>query len=482
MDLQNKIMLITYADTLGTNIKDLNYVVDTYYKNAINGIHVLPFFPSSADRGFAPICYDEVEKSFGTISDIKHLGEDYSLMYDFMVNHISKQSTFFKDFLEKKDDSLYKDLFIRYKEFWDNSEPTTQQIDAIYKRKPVAPCIEVEFKDSTKEKIWCTFSTEQVDLNVNSEIGKKFIKDSLISMCENGASIIRLDAFAYAIKKQGTSCFFIEPQMWDLLYEIQNIVKPYGVEILPEIHEHYSIQFKISEKGFWIYDFALPMLVLHGLYSGRADRLKHWIDISPKKQFTTLDTHDGIGVVDVRDLLTDEEIEQTKECMFTKGANVKKIYNTELYNNLDIYQINCTYFSALGNREDSYLLARAIQFFAKGIPMVYYVGLLAGENDIELMETTKNGRDINRHYYSLNEIELLQDQNIVTDIKELMIFRNNHKAFNIEGNCETEVFDTSILIIKRSFENHIAILEADMKNHTFKITYTDNDFNLKSYK
>ena len=178
-------------------------------------------------------------------------------------------------------------------------------------------------------------------------------------MCQNGASVIRLDAFAYAIKKPDTSCFFIEPDIWELLYAIEDIVKSYGVDILPEIHEHYSIQMKIAEKGFWVYDFALPMLLLHALYSGRGDRLKHWLDICPRHQFTTLDTHDGIGVVDVADLLSEEEIEQTREALFTKGANVKKVYNTAAYNNLDIYQINCTYYSALGNNDDAYLLARA---------------------------------------------------------------------------------------------------------------------------
>lgn len=100
--------------------------------------------------------------------------------------------------------------------------------------------------------------------------------------------------------------------------------------------------------------------------------------MSPKHQFTTLDTHDGIGIVDVKDLMPDEEIDRTKEMMFSEGANVKKIYNTAAYNNLDIYQVNTTYYSALGNQDDAYLLARAIQFFAPGIPQVYYVGMLAG--------------------------------------------------------------------------------------------------------
>ncbi len=467
--LKNEIMLITYADSLGENLTDLKDILDKYYSDAIGGVHILPFFPSSGDRGFAPMRYDVVDKDFGTMEDVKEISKDQYLMYDFMVNHISRQSEFFKDFEAKKDESKYSDFFIRYKDFWENGEPTEKQVDAIYKRKPRAPYYEVEFKDGTKEKVWCTFAEEQIDLNMDSKAAREFIKETLISMCKNGASIIRLDAFAYAIKKPGTSCFFIEPEMWDLLYEIQDIVSEYGVDILPEIHEHYTIQHKISQKGFWIYDFALPVLALHALYSGKGENLKRWLDMSPMRQFTTLDTHDGIGIVDVKDLMTDEEIDQTKEAMFTKGANVKKIYNTAAYNNLDIYQVNCTYYSALGNNDKAYLLARAIQFFAPGIPQVYYVGMLAGENDIKLMEETKNGRDINRHYYSKEEIKKnFEDRKIVNDIRDLMKLRNSNAAFGLSGECITEVNGNEFTIIRTCGE-HKAILKANLKTHDFTI-------------
>lgn len=120
---------------------------------------------------------------------------------------------------------------------------------------------------------------------------------------------------------------------------------------------------KIAKEDYYVYDFALPMLLINALYYGQTQYLKHWFEICPRKQFTTLDTHDGIGVVDVKDLLPDEEIGRTKEDIFKFGANVKKIYNTAAYNNLDIYQVNCSYYSALGDEDDAYLLARAVQFF-----------------------------------------------------------------------------------------------------------------------
>lgn len=223
---------------------------------------------------------------------------------------------------------------------------------------------------------------------------------------------------------------------------------------------------KIAEKGFWVYDFALPMLVLHALYTHRGDRLKHWLDICPRKQMTTLDTHDGIGVVDVVDLLSPEEIEETKELLYSKGANVKKKYSSEEYNNLDIYQINCSYYSALGNNDDAYLLARAIQFFAPGIPQVYYVGMLAGENDLELLERTKEGRNINRHYYTAEEVDENFKRPVVEKLRDLMVFRNTFPAFDGECICEC---DGDKLTITRKGSQATAVLKANLTTYEFEI-------------
>lgn len=468
MKIQNKIMLITYADSMGKNIKELHGVLDKHYKKAVGGVHILPFFPSSADRGFAPMRYDVVDERFGTFSDIEKMGEEYYLMFDFMVNHISASSEYFKDFLLKKDNSEYKDMFIRYKYFWENGEPTPEETDIIYKRKPRAPYIEAEFADGTTEKVWCTFCEEQIDLDITKEKTKKFIVDTIREMCRRGASIIRLDAFAYAVKKAGTSCFFIEPDIWELLYDIEKIACEGGAEILPEIHEHYTIPMKIADKGFWIYDFALPVLTLHALYNHTGEYLKNWLLKCPMKQFTTLDTHDGIGIVDVKDLLPDTEIEKVKDQMYSKGANVKMIYSSEAYNNLDIYQVNTTYYSALGDNDSAYLLARAIQFFAPGIPQVYYVGMLAGSNDIELMERTKNGRDINRHYYTAEDVEKEQSRPVVRKLKELMELRNSHPAFGLEGSISVET-EGDKLVITRSCCGQSITLDADLTTYNFEI-------------
>ena len=470
--LENKCMLITYSDSMGNNLKDLYQVLDRYFKDAVGGVHILPFFPSSGDRGFAPMDYHKVDEAFGDWSDVEKLADDYYLMFDYMINHISAHSAYYKDFLEKKDASEYADLFIRYKDFWENGEPTEEQVDAIYKRKPRAPYVEAHFADGTTEKVWCTFDEEQIDINCKSKTAKKLIKDNLKTLCEHGAAMIRLDAFAYATKKAGTSCFFIEPDVWEFMEECEQIVVPYGVTLLPEIHEHYTMQERIAKKDYYVYDFALPMLLIHALYYGQTQYLKHWLSICPRKQFTTLDTHDGIGVVDVKDLLPDEEIEKTKEDIFKFGANVKKIYNTAAYNNLDIYQVNCSYYSALGDDDASYLLARAVQFFAPGIPQVYYVGLLAGKNDLELLEKTKVGRNINRHYYSLDEIEQEVKRPVVKELLALMKFRNTHPAF--DGSFELEECADGKLVIVRRNGSDWARLDADFVKKTFEVTYSEN--------
>lgn len=464
-------MLITYPNCMGNNLKDLNYVMKNYIGSAVGSIHILPFYKSSADRGFAPIGYDEVDSSFGTWDDIHDLSKKYSLMFDYMINHVSRQSLYFQDFLKNKEDSPYAKLFIRYKDFWKNGEPTIQQVDKIYKRKEKAPYTIAKFADGTEEKVWCTFGEEQIDLNVETDEGYNFMKNNLRLLAHHGASIIRLDAFAYTVKRPDTNCFFVEPEIWDLLHTCKEICNKENAEILPEIHEHYTIQKKLEKKGYYVYDFALPMLLLNAIYFGETRYLANWLKICPRKQFTTLDTHDGIGIVDVKDLLPDSEIENTKKYLFKYGANVKRVYNTAAYNNLDVYQINCTYYSALGDDDASYLLARAVQFFTPGIPQIYYVGLLAGKNDIEFLEKTKEGRNINRHYYSIGDVKKETQRDVVKKLLKLMNFRNQYPAF--EGKFSID--DSIPHCLKLCWENgeYKTKLHADFLNKKFSISYWD---------
>lgn len=317
-----------------------------------------------------------------------------------------------------------------------------------------------------------TFGEEQIDINVKSKAANQFFKDTLIDMVKHGADMIRLDAFAYAVKKVGTNDFFVEPEIWDILNKVQDILAPCKAIILPEIHEHYTIPQEISAHNFFIYDFTLPMTTLYTLYSGKTNRLAHWLKISPMKQFATLDTHDGIGVVDAKDILTDDEIDYASNELYKVGANVKRKYSSAEYHNLDIYQINSTYYSALGDDDKAYLLARAFQIFAPGIPMIHYVGLLAGTNDLELLEKTKEGRNINRHYYTKEEVAQEVQRPVVKNLLDLLSWRNKFAAFDLDGSIEVETpSDTTIKITRKDKDGkNVAVLDADAAKKTFTIT------------
>ncbi|GMM19743.1 sucrose phosphorylase [Lactobacillus amylovorus subsp. amylovorus] len=479
MPITNKVMLITYPDSLGKNIEELRDVLKNDLKGAVGGIHLLPFFPSTGDRGFAPTDYTKVDPKFGDWSDVEKLGQEYYLMFDFMINHISRHSKYYEDFQQKRDKSKYADLFLSWDKFWPKGRPTKADVDLIYKRKDKAPYQEITFADGSKEKLWNTFGPEQIDLDVRKKVTQEFIKQTLNQLIEHGADIIRLDAFAYAVKKLDTNDFFVEPEIWDLLAQVRDDIAAKGAMILPEIHEHYSMPFKIAKHGYFIYDFALPMVTLYSLYSGKSERLAHWLKMCPMKQFTTLDTHDGIGVVDARDILTPEEVKYTSQELYKVGANVKKKYSSAEYHNLDIYQINTTFYSALGDDDKKYFMARLLQVFAPGIPQIYYVGMLAGKNDIKLLEETKEGRNINRHYYTREEVAEEVKRPVVASLLKLFTFRNTEAAFDLEGNIEVETpSENEIRIVRMNKDQtHKAELKANLKTLDYQVLADGKEIN-----
>ena len=471
MIIKNKIHLITYPDSLGKNLPELHYVLRKYLRKAIKGVHLLPFYPSSSDRGFAPLTYNEVDPAFGTWEDVEKIGQDFDLVIDFMVNHISRQSVFFQDYIEKGQASEYADMFLSFNKLHPKGWIEDEDLKKVYTRKPRPPYMVLERADGSLEKIWCTFDYEQIDLDYTSPKTREVMREFLIRLVRSRPKVIRLDAIGYTTVEIGTNCFFLEPQIWKILDWCNDFADAFDTEILPEVHEHYSYQLKLAEKGYRVYDFSLPLLVLHALYNHTNTYLSHWLTICPRKQMTTLDTHDGIGIVDVIDLLPQKEIDNTIEQLYEKGSNVKKSYSSSQYHNLDIYQVNCTYYSALGCNDDAYLAARTIQFFAPGIPQVYYVGLLAGENDIELLEKTQLGRNINRHNYTLEEVRQEIKKPVVQRLLTLMEFRNSYPAFS--GEFKILESDKNQLFLEWQHKKHKATARVDLKNYKSQITYSD---------
>lgn len=471
MGLRNRIQLITYPDSLGGSLAEVHYALKKFFSKAVGGVHILPFYPSSSDRGFAPMTYDSVDPSFGTWKDIEKIGRDFDLVIDFVVNHISRQSKYFQDYLEKGLKSEYADMFLSFDKLSPKGHIKEKELKKVYTRKPRPPYQVIERPDGTREKIWCTFDYEQIDLDYNSPKTREVMRKYLIRLARSRPKMIRLDAIAYTTIEIGTRCFFNEPRIWELLDWFDDYASAFDTEILPEVHGHFSYQFKLYEKGYWCYDFALPMLVLHALYTHNSRRLKSWMKKCPRKQVTTLDTHDGIGVVDVAELLNPEEIEHTIEQLYKRGSNLKKSYSGSEYQNLDVYQVNCTYYSALGCNDDAYIVARVIQFFTPGIPQVYYVGLLAGKNDIELVERTKLGRNINRHNYSLKEIRKDIQKPVVQRLLRLMEFRNSYPAFN--GDFNLIKSSSQKIHVEWNYKKYHVTADIDVKKYTAQITYSD---------
>lgn len=474
--VENKIMLITYANTMGKDLKELEQVLDEKFKDVIGGLHILPFFPSSGDRGFAVINYDIVEPEFGTWEDIDRLSEKYYMMADFMLNHVSIRCEEFKDYMENGENSPYRDMFIHWEEFWPEGEPTQADMDALYRRKPGGPYMEFTRKDGQKVKLWNTFFEEQIDIDPYTKATQDYYQRNLGRLAAH-VPLIRFDAFAYASKRPGSSCFFVEPEIWEVLDIGMKPLEDAGTQMLPEIHENYKIQLKMAEKDYWVYDFALPMLLLHGLKTGRCDRLIHWLNICPRKQFTTLDTHDGIGVVDVVDLLTDDEIDLVREDVdditrpaqqYIKLPSMIKTSGKKAQR----YQLGSTYYSALRCDDDAYLLARIVQFYTPGIPQVYYVGLLAGENDIEGLKHDSDPRSINRHTYTLKEIDEAVQKPLCKKLYEIMRFRNSYPAFDGDITVGDDKNDGTLSITWEK-EAYRTTLQADFRTKKYTISYID---------
>lgn len=468
--IENKTMLITYADTMGGNLQQLDRVLDECFSGAFGGVHVLPFFPSSGDRGFAVICYDSVDPKFGSWNDIDRLAGKYYLMADFMLNHVSIRCAEFQDYMKNGDASPYKNMFIHWETFWPNGEPTDDELNALYRRKADGPYLSFVREDGREVRLWNTFFQEQVDIDPNAEPTREYYRRNLRLLASH-VPLIRFDAFAYASKRPGSSCFFVEPEIWDVLEAGMKPLRETGTEMLPEIHEKYTIQMKMAEKGHWVYDFALPMLLLHGLHFGRTDRLVHWLEICPRKQFTTLDTHDGIGLVDVEGLLSDEEIDATQELVDRLTAEVKlhRPFSSVVRvpgKPVQRYQMMTTYYSALGCDDRAYLLARTVQLFTPGIPQIYYVGLLAGKNDMEGLKNDPDIRTVNRHSYTREEIAAAVRRPVVRDFIKLLRFRNACAAFD----GEIAVTGTgSKLSIMWTNADAAAILEADFAGRNFRV-------------
>ena len=429
--------LLTYPDSLGGDLRALSSLLDGPLDGLFRGVHILPPFPSSGDRGFAPVTYREIEPRFGTWEDIRRIGARHDVLLDVMINHISRQSPEFQDFQRFGRRSPYADLFITLDKVW-TGDPPAGDVARIFLRKPDAPFSTVTIEETGEaERIWTSFGSadwsEQIDLDVTSDATRALVSGWLRFFAGQGVRMVRLDAVGYVIKKPGTSCFMVEPEIYEFLDWITSVADSLGLVVLPEVHDRYRTHQRLADRGFWTYDFVLPGLVLGALETGKARRLAAHLSQSPNRQFTTLDCHDGIPVrPDLDGILQPPEMFQLAQRIQNRGGNVNRMLSDIHAAGVDVHQLNCTYYSALGGDDERYVAARAIQLFAKGVPQIYYVGLLAGENDAEAVLSTGDGRAINRHDYTIDQVNAAMRRPVVRRLLELVRLRNTHPAFDGE--------------------------------------------------
>lgn len=487
MPVKNQVQLISYPDSLGGNLKQLNHVLNTYFPNTFKGgIHILPPFPSSGDRGFAPLTYLDIEPSFGTWEDIRNIGEKHDVLVDIMVNHISQQSHYFQDFLQRGRASEYADLFITLEKIWADGQPVQADIDKMFLRRPL-PYSTFTIKDTgAEERVWTTFGktdpSEQIDLDIHSEKVKALFTEFFENFARQGVKIVRLDAVGYVIKKLGTSCFFVEPDIYAFIDWVLALANKHGIELLPEVHSHYSIQYKLAEHGCWIYDFILPYRILDTLINNNASALNDYLRTRPHKQFTMLDCHDGVPVKpDLDDLVDTKEARKLVDIALERGSNLSLIVSDDhkAPDGFDVHQIRCSYYSVLNCEDDAYIAARAIQFFAPGVPQVYYVGLLAGENDEENVKKTGEGREINRHNFTIDEIEQSLNKPVVQRLLKLIEFRNDHPAFQGEF-AETSSSEHEVAM-RWVNGAQVASMVLNLATKVTTIEYTDAEGNNQVY-
>jgi sucrose phosphorylase len=487
--IKNKVQLITYPDSMGGNLTTLNKLLVKHFADIFaGGIHILPPFPSTGDRGFAPTTYQEIEPDFGSWEDIRKLGADFDIMLDLMVNHISRHSAYFQDFAQKGRQSEYADMFITLDKVWPDGNPPPEDVAKIFLRKPEHPFSDIQIEATGEvERIWTSFGprvdySEQIDLDVNSTVTRKLFTDLFTHFSQQKVKILRLDAVGYVVKKPGTSCFMVEPEVYEFIDWLTALADEVGLTLLPEVHDHYSTQSKLAQRNYWVYDFVLPALILHTLFNRTSAKLRDYLKICPRKQVTMLDCHDGIPVQpDMDDILSIEELKVIVDVCLQRGANLNRIRSGhKIVDGFDAHQINCTYYSALDCDDDAYLAARAIQLFAPGVPQVYYVGLLAGENNYSAVEYTGEGRDVNRTNYSFDEVEQAVQKPVVQRMLKLIRFRNDHPAFGgvlvVPESADDE--------IKLEWQNgsQISRLRVDLQNMQATIEFTTSSGEIKYFQ
>ena len=441
---ESDIFLITYGDSIFTaknkKLKTLKNFVDEFIKPYFNNIHILPFFPFSSDDGFSIVDYKKVRDDLGGWEDISLLSQDYRLMADIVINHASRQSEYFEEFL--KGSSAYKDFFISLDKDEGFENVVRPRSSDLFKEMDIG---------NKKKYLWCTFGHDQIDLNFKNPEVLLFFIELIYLYLKNGVKVFRLDAVAFIWKEKGTNCLNL-PQTHEVVKLIRTLLDNYNQNTLlitetnlPNL-ENLSY-FGNGDEANAIYNFTLPPLLIWTLLMGDSTALRKWsMSMPPAKENTTyfnfIASHDGIGLRPTENILTNQERDTLIDIVKEFGgviSNRKKPDGTET-----VYELNIALLDAMKGtfkgidhmQVERFIACHAIMLSLEGIPAFYIHSVLGTTNDYELMKKNSQNRSINRKSWDSNEIKkrLLDEKSINNQVYKSIInlikIRKNQPAFH----------------------------------------------------
>ena len=468
--------ILVYAERVGGNLAEIEKLLAKELAD-FDGIHVLPFFHpyDGDDAGFDPIDHTIVDPRLGSWADFKRISQTHELTADLIVNHASNLSPEFLDWQEKGENSQYNGMFLTFDTVFPNGG-SEADITSFYRPRPGFPFTAYEVAGK-RRLVWTTFMPSQVDIDIEHEQGKAYLRRILEALKSGGVKVVRLDAVGYAVKTPGTDSF-MTPQTLEFVKEITELIHSYDMRVLVEVHAHYTQQLDIAPLVDLIYDFQTAPLLLHSFFTGTVDRLDKWFSIRPNNCLNVLDTHDGYGVIDGGPiggrpgLITQEEMAHIfKVAEKNTGGHSAVASVIPQWFSLP-HQINATLPNIVAN-DTAYVIMRAVQFFLPGEPQVYYVGLLNGMDDVALFEKTGQGRDVNRHNYTPSEIQEALKQPVTQAIIALARVRK-HPAFQGEFSWQVLGQDSMELSWVNGAEK--LSLRFSLGNPSFTITAGDKSY------
>ncbi len=458
--------LITYADQFQSPndpaLQVLADVVNRHFKDVVNCIHLLPFYPYSSDDGFSVIDYTKINPDFGSWGDFVPLRQNFRLMFDAVINHISVKSEWFRKFLN--DDPAYKDYFITI-------DPNTD-LRSVTRPRTHPLLTPFDTKSGTRW-VWTTFSSDQVDINYrNPEVLLEIIR-ILLFYVEKGAEFIRLDAIGYLWKGIGTTCIHL-PQthrVIQLMRSVLDQVAPHVV-LITETNvphkENISYFGNGENEAQMVYNFALAPLILHTFHTGNAEKLSYWAKSleTPGDRaafFNFIASHDGIGVMPAKGILDEEEIQHLVDKTLVHGGLVN--YKTNSDDSQSPYELNITLFDALSDpnstepddlKIDRFIASQAIMLALAGVSGIYVHSFFGSSNYLEGARKSGHNRTINREKWQLEEFEtrLANPTSIAFRVFEkyraILNIRCHQPAFHPQGGQQIILENPAVFAIMRT--------------------------------